>query len=207
MQASAASGNSSSSSSSSSLPSGLTGWAAFTKATSNVGPSSTKLSTSQPGNSKTSPAASGSKPVGLSALANVKPALATKPAGGSGAGSGNGNNGSGTVPLKAPPPLTLGKQVLSRSASGDSLGKMTVTGSLSPGTAPSSNLGGNGGSGGNGGGNGSNSGGSSSSSGNNNNGAKASADGKAPTSQESQLNAMKRLQMVKKKAAQKKLKK
>lgn len=209
VKATAASGNSSSSSSSSSsLPPGLTGWAAFTKATSNVGPSSTKLSTSQSGNSKTSPAASGSKPVGLSALANVKPALATKPSGGSSAGSGNGNNGSGTVPLKAPPPLTLGKQVLSRSASGDSLGKMTVTGSLSPGAAPSSSLGGNGGSGGNGAGNGGNSAGSSSSSGNNNNnGAKASADGKAPTSQESQLNAMKRLQMVKKKAAQKKLKK
>lgn len=36
---------------------------------------------------------------------------------------------------------------------------------------------------------------------------KASTDGKAPTSQESQLSAMKRLQMVKKKAAQRKLKK
>ncbi|KAG7458679.1 hypothetical protein MATL_G00223050 [Megalops atlanticus] len=54
--------------------------------------------------------------------------------------------------------------------------------------------------------------GSSSSSGsNNNNGAKGTADalagGKGHTSQESQLNAMKRLQLVKKKAAQKKLKK
>ncbi|XP_051754486.1 integrator complex subunit 12 [Ctenopharyngodon idella] len=205
VKASAASGNSSSSSSS--LPQGLTGWAAFTK-TSNVGPSSTKLSTSQPGSSKSTPPPSGSKPVGLSALANVKPGLANKPSGGSNGGSGNGNNGSSTVPMKPPPPLTLGKQVLSRSASGDSLGKMTVTGSLSPGAAPSSSLGGSGGSGGNGGGNGGNSGGSSSSNNNNNsNGAKASADGKTPTSQESQLNAMKRLQMVKKKAAQKKLKK
>uniref|UniRef100_A0A672M523 Integrator complex subunit 12 n=2 Tax=Sinocyclocheilus grahami TaxID=75366 RepID=A0A672M523_SINGR len=204
VKASVASGNSSSSSSS--LPPGLTGWAAFTK-TSNVGPSSTKLSTSQPGSSKSTPPPSGSKPVGLSALANVKPGLATKPSGSS-SGSGNGNNGSSTVPMKPPPPLTLGKQVLSRSTSGDSLGKMTVTGSQSPGAAPSSSLGGNGGSGGNGGGNGGNSGGNSSSSSNNNsNGAKASADGKTPTSQESQLNAMKRLQMVKKKAAQKKLKK
>ncbi|KAL0204596.1 hypothetical protein M9458_002614, partial [Cirrhinus mrigala] len=177
--ASVASGNTSSSSSS--LPPGLTGWAAFTK-TSNVGPSSTKLSTSQPGSSKSTPPPSGSKPVGLSALANVKPGLATKPSGGSSGGSGNGNNGSSTVPMKPPPPLTLGKQVL---------GKMTVTGSHS--------LGGNGGSGGNGGGNGGNSAGSSSSSSssnnNNSNGAKASADGKTPTSQESQLNAMKRLQM------------
>lgn len=145
--------------------------------------------------------------MGLSALANVKPGLANKPSGGSNGGSGNGNNGSSTVPMKPPPPLTLGKQVLSRSASGDSLGKMTVTGSLSPGAAPSSSLGGSGGSGGNGGGNGGNSGGSSSNNNNNSNGAKASADGKTPTSQESQLNAMKRLQMVKKKAAQKKLKK
>ncbi|XP_050977482.1 integrator complex subunit 12 isoform X2 [Labeo rohita] len=211
VKASVASGNTSSSSSS--LPPGLTGWAAFTK-TSNVGPSSTKLSTSQPGSSKSTPPPSGSKPVGLSALANVKPGLATKPSGGSSGGSGNGNNGSSTVPMKPPPPLTLGKQVLSRSASGDSLGKMTVTGSQSPGAAPSSSLGGNGGSGGNGGGNGGNSAGSSNSSSsssnnnnNSNNGAKASADGKTPTSQESQLNAMKRLQMVKKKAAQKKLKK
>lgn len=205
VQASAASGNSSSTSSS--LPQGLTGWAAFTK-TSNVGPSSTKLSTSQPGSSKSTAPPSGSKPVGLSALANVKPGLANKPSGGSNGGSGNGNNGSSTVPMKPPPPLTLGKQVLSRSASGDSLGKMTVTGSLSPGAAPSSSLGGSGGSGGNGGGNGGNSGGSSSNNNNNSsNGAKASADGKTPTSQESQLNAMKRLQMVKKKAAQKKLKK
>lgn len=201
VQAPAASGNASGSSSS--LPQGLTGWAAFTK-TSNVGPSSTKLSTSQPGSSKSTPPPSGSKPVGLSALANAKPGLANKPSGGSGGGSGNGNNGSSTVPMKPPPPLTLGKQVLSRSASGDSLGKMTVTGSLSPGAAPSSSLGGNGGSGGNGGGN---SGGSSGNNNNNGNGAKASADGKTPTSQESQLNAMKRLQMVKKKAAQKKLKK
>ncbi len=202
-----ASGNSSSSSST--LPPGLTGWAAFTK-TSNVGPSNTKLSTSQPGSSKSTPPPSASKPVGLSALANVKPGLASKSSGSSSsAGSGNGNNGSSTVPMKPPPPLTLGKQVLSRSTSGDSLGKITVTGSQSPGAAPSSSLGGNGGSGGNGGGNGGNSGGnsSSSSSNNNSNGAKASADGKTPTSQESQLNAMKRLQMVKKKAAQKKLKK
>ncbi|XP_043105911.1 LOW QUALITY PROTEIN: integrator complex subunit 12 [Puntigrus tetrazona] len=194
-----------SSSSNSSLPPGLTGWAAFTK-TSNVGPSSTKLSTSQPGSSKSTTPPSGSKPVGLSALANVKPSLATKPSGSGSGGSGNGNNGSSAVPMKPPPPLTLGKQVLSRSTSGDSLGKMTVTGSQSPGAAPSSSLGGNGGTGGNGGGNGA-SGGNSSSSSNNSNGAKASADGKTPTSQESQLNAMKRLQMVKKKAAQKKLKK
>ncbi|XP_056620142.1 integrator complex subunit 12 [Triplophysa dalaica] len=203
VKTSAVSGNSSSSNTSLPPSGGLTGWAAFTK-TSNVGPSSTKLGTSQQGGSKSTPPPSGSKAVGLSALANVKPGLATKPTGSGGGGTGNGNNGSSTVPIKPPPPLTLGKQVLSRSSSGDSLGKMTVTGSLSPGAAPSSSLGGNSGSGSNGGGNGGN---SSSSSNNNNNGAKASADGKAPTSQESQLNAMKRLQMVKKKAAQKKMKK
>lgn len=204
IQTSAATGSSSGSNTSLPPSGGLTGWAAFTK-TSNVGPSSTKLGTNQQGGSKSTPPPSCSKAVGLSALANVKPGLATKPSGGGGGGNGNGNNGSSTVPIKPPPPLTLGKQVLSRSSSGDSLGKMTVTGSLSPGAAPSSSLGGNGGSGSNGGGNGGNS--SSSSNNNNNNGVKASADGKAPTSQESQLNAMKRLQMVKKKAAQKKMKK
>ncbi|TRY75950.1 hypothetical protein DNTS_033506 [Danionella cerebrum] len=198
VKASAASG--SSSSSGSSLPAGLTGWAAFTK-TSNVGAAGPKLSSSQPGNSKPAPAASGPKPMGLSALATVKPALTAKATAGSSVG-GTGGNGSSAVPLKPPPPLTLGKQVLSRSASGDSVGKMTVTGSLSPSGAPSSNLTGNSGSGGNGGAVGGSSGNN-----NNSNGAKAAADGKLPTTQESQLNAMKRLQMVKKKAAQKKMKK
>ncbi|KAL7889620.1 hypothetical protein AOLI_G00018780 [Acnodon oligacanthus] len=205
----AASGNSTGGGSSLPSGSGLTGWAAFTK-TSTVGASSSKLGgNSQPGAAKPPQAPPGAKPMGLSALASVKPGA--KAPGSSGSGN-NGNNGSGSAPLKSPPPLTLGKQVLSRSSSGDSLGKLTVTGASSPGASSSSNLGGNGasGNGGGNGGNSSNSTGSSSASGNNNNNsnaAKASADGKTPTSQESQLNAMKRLQMVKKKAAQRKLKK
>lgn len=183
--------------------SGLTGWAAFTKS-STAGPSGTKLGSSPQGASgKSTPPTTGTKPAGLSVMANPKSGLGTKMSGSPGA-SNNGNNGSNTGTLKTPPPLTLGKQVLSRSSSGDSLGVVTVTGSSSTATSPGASsstpiggLGGNGGSGGNGGGNGGS-----------NNGAKlVSVDGKTHTSQESQLQAMRRLQMVKKKAAQKKLKK
>lgn len=114
-------------------------------------------------------------------------------------GGGNGNSGSGTaVPLKPPPPLTLGKPSLSRSSSSENPPK---SGSLSPGASASGGAG-------NGATQGSNSGASGNNGGNNGNGAaKISADGKTPTSQESQINAMKRLQLVKKKAAQRKMKK
>ncbi|XP_038569197.1 integrator complex subunit 12 isoform X2 [Micropterus salmoides] len=177
-------------SSSSSSGSGLTGWAAFGAKTNPSLPTSSKLGSSGPsGSHKTLTTPSGQKPVGLSGLAGAKSGLA----GAKIPGNGNGN-GSSQVPLKPPPPLTLGKQPLNRSSSGESQGK----GSASSGAgSPSGSLvsaGGNGGS--NGGGNG-----------NNGNGSKAASGDKAPTSQESQLNAMKRLQLVKKKAAQKKLKK
>ncbi|CAL8330160.1 unnamed protein product [Merluccius merluccius] len=174
---------------SSSSGSGLTGWAAFVaKTTPSSVMSGTKLASSGPGTNA-------QKPAGLSGLAGTKTGLgATKPSGGNGSGS------SAAAQSKQPPPLPLGKQSLSRSSSGESQGKAPSSGGGgggggSPGSSQSS--GGNGGgSGGNGGGNG-----------NNGNGSKVIPGEKAPTSQESQLNAMKRLQMVKKKAAQKKLKK
>nr|XP_043884913.1 integrator complex subunit 12 [Solea senegalensis] len=187
LKASATSANPTTNSSSSS--SGLTGWAAFGAKTSSAVPPSSKLGSSGPsGSSKTLAAPSGQKPVGLSGLAGAKsgPGSAKVPAGGNGSSSSQ-------VPQK-PPPLTLGKQPLNRSSSGESQGKGSAS---SGGGSPSSSqasAGGNGGS--NGGGNG-----------NNGNGSKAAPGDKAPTSQESQLNAMKRLQLVKKKAAQKKLKK
>ncbi|XP_064782695.1 integrator complex subunit 12 isoform X1 [Oncorhynchus masou masou] len=203
----AVSANPSSSGGSLQSGSGLTGWAAFGAKTSAGPGASTKPGSSGPsGSNKTSSTSTppGQKPAGLSGLASSKTGGGL---GGSGSkmaiGGGNGNNGDGgngssSVPLKPPPPLTLGKQTLNRSSSGENQGKGTSPGSSPSGPQPS--LGGNsGGSGGNGAGNG------------NGNGSKAAAEapggGKAPTSQESQLNAMKRLQMVKKKAAQKKLKK
>ncbi|KAM4594110.1 integrator complex subunit 12 isoform 1-T1 [Fundulus diaphanus] len=173
------------SSSSSSPGSGLTGWAAFGAKTNPSVPATSKLASSGPsGSSKTLTAPSGQKPVGLSGLAGAKSGLG----GAKVTGSSNGN-GSGQATLKPPPPLTLGKQALNRSSSGESQGK----GSASPGAgSPSGSQAAAGGNGGNnGGGNG-----------NNGNGSKG-----APTSQESQANAMKRLQIFKKKAAQKKLKK
>uniref|UniRef100_A0A3Q1HSR5 Integrator complex subunit 12 n=1 Tax=Acanthochromis polyacanthus TaxID=80966 RepID=A0A3Q1HSR5_9TELE len=175
---------------SSSSGSGLTGWAAFGAKTSPSLPVSSKLGSSGPsGSSKTLTAPSGQKPVGLSGLAGTKSGL-----GGAKISGGNNGNGSSQVNLKAPPPLTLGKQPLNRSSSGEGQGKGSASsGAGSPGSSQPS-TGGNGGS--NGGGNG-----------NNGNGSKAAPGDKAPTSQESQLNAMKRLQLVKKKAAQKKLKK
>ncbi|XP_029950679.1 integrator complex subunit 12 [Salarias fasciatus] len=176
------------SSSSSSSGSGLTGWAAFAAKTSPSLPASSKLGSSGASGSSKTLTPSSQKPVGLSGLAGAKSGIGSaKLAGGS-----NGN-GSGQVSLKPPPPLTLGKQPLSRSASGESQGKGSASsGAGSPGSSQPSG-------GGNGGGNGAGNG-------NNGNGSKASL-GDKPTSQESQLHAMKRLQMVKKKAAQKKLKK
>lgn len=170
--------------------SGLTGWAAFGAKTSPSLPASSKLGSSGPsGSHKTLTTPSGQKPVGLSGLAGAKSGLG----GAKIPGSGNGN-GSSQAPLKPPPPLTLGKQPLNRSASGESQGKGSATSGGGSPSGSQASAGGNGGN--NGGGNG-----------NNGNGSKAAPGDKAPTSQESQLNAMKRLQMVKKKAAQKKLKK
>ncbi|KAI1883600.1 hypothetical protein AGOR_G00233240 [Albula goreensis] len=190
-------------SSSSSIPSssGLTGWAAFGAKTATTGPTGAKLGSGLQGSGgKASTAPSIPKPPGLSGLAGAKAGLATKASPGSSAGS----EGPSPPPLKPPPPLILGKPGLNRSSSSDSVNKVGV--SVSASSQPSSS--GNGSSGGNGNSSGSGSGGNNN---NNNNGAKAateaSAGGKTPTTQESQLNAMKRLQMVKKKAAQKKLKK
>ncbi|KAM6429190.1 integrator complex subunit 12 isoform 1-T2 [Rhynochetos jubatus] len=190
----AVSGNSASTSVSSSATSGLTGWAAFAAKTSSANPSAAKLgSAAQSASGKPAASASSQKPVGLSGLATSKTGLGSKMA----------SAGSSTSPvqLKPPPPLTLGKTALSRSVSSDNVSK---AGLPSPsGTAPSTT--------------------GAAGSGNGNSGTAPSAAGaagkapadtgnqsaslKGPTSQESQLNAMKRLQMVKKKAAQKKLKK
>ncbi|XP_046511576.1 integrator complex subunit 12 [Equus quagga] len=188
------SGNFSTTSVSSSVTSGLTGWAAFAVKTSG-GPSAAKLSLSTQ-NSSGKPAASSAnqKPVGLTGLASSSK-------GGIGSKVGSSSSTTPTVPLKPPPPLTLGKTSLSRSVSCDNVSKVGLPSpsSLVPGS--SSQLSGNGNSG--------TSGPSGSTAG------KTTAEPssspstslKGPTSQESQLNAMKRLQMVKKKAAQKKLKK
>ncbi|XP_068177603.1 integrator complex subunit 12 [Antennarius striatus] len=188
VKASATSANPTSSSSSSC--SGLTGWAAFGAKTSPTLPASSKLGSSgQSGSHKNLPTPSGQKPAGLTGLGAAKSGLGSTKT----PGSGNGN-GSSQVPLKPPPPLTLGKQPLNRASSSESQGKGSVSSGASSPSSSQAGAGGNGAN--NGGGNG-----------NNGNGSKAAPGDKAPTSQESQLNAMKRLQLVKKKAAQKKLKK
>lgn len=188
------SGSSSSTSVSSSATSGLTGWAAFAAKTSSAGPSTAKLnSATQNSGGKPAASAASQKPVGLTGLAaSSKSGLGSK--------IGPGSGTSPTVPLKPPPPLTLGKTGLSRSVSCDNVSKIGLPSptSLVPGS--SGQLSGNGNSG------------SSAPSGNSTSkttesSSSPSASLKGPTSQESQLNAMKRLQMVKKKAAQKKLKK
>ncbi|XP_057698640.1 integrator complex subunit 12 [Corythoichthys intestinalis] len=181
------------SSNSSTSGSGLTGWAAFGAKTSPSLSINSKLGSSgSSGSNKAMATPPGQKPVGLSSLAGNKSGLgATKVP-----GSGNGN-GATQLSLK-PPPLTLGKQPLNRSSSSESQGKGSVSssGAASPGSSQAS-PGSSGTSGNNNGGN----------NGNNGNGSKVLPGDKAPTSQESQLHAMKRLQLVKKKAAQKKLKK
>ncbi|XP_067153683.1 integrator complex subunit 12 isoform X2 [Apteryx mantelli] len=191
----AVSGNSASTSVSSSATSGLTGWAAFAVKTSSASPSTAKLgSTVQSASGKPAASSNNQKPVGLSGLATSKPGLGSKVA--------SANNSTNPVQLKPPPPLTLGKTTLSRSVSSDNVSKVGLPSPSS--TAPSSSSsqvpGGNGNSGTAG-----NSGGSASKTAADTGNQSASL--KGPTSQESQLNAMKRLQMVKKKAAQKKLKK
>uniref|UniRef100_A0A8C5KMB5 Integrator complex subunit 12 n=1 Tax=Jaculus jaculus TaxID=51337 RepID=A0A8C5KMB5_JACJA len=189
------SGNSSSNNVSSSVTSGLTGWAAFAAKTSSAGPSTAKLSSTAQNNSgKPTTSSATQKPVGLTSLA-------TSTKGGISSKIGSGTSTSPTVPLKPLPPLTLGKTGLSRSVSCDNVSKVGLPSpsSLVPGN--SSQLSGNG--------NSATSGpsGSATSKTTSESSSTPSASLKGPTSQESQLNAMKRLQMVKKKAAQKKLKK
>ncbi|NXT27831.1 INT12 protein, partial [Syrrhaptes paradoxus] len=190
----AISGNSASTSVSSSATSGLTGWAAFAAKTSSANPSTAKLgSTAQSTSGKPAASSNNQKPVGLSGLATSKTGLGSKIA--------SANNSTNPVQLKPPPPLTLGKTTLSRSVSSDNVSKVGLPSPSS--TVPStssqvSSGNGNSGTAGNSGGSASK---STADTGN------QSASLKGPTSQESQLNAMKRLQMVKKKAAQKKLKK
>ncbi|XP_070614034.1 integrator complex subunit 12 [Erythrolamprus reginae] len=182
------SGNSTTASVSSSSNSGLTGWAAFAAKTSSAGPSTAKMgSATQSTSGKPASGSNNQKPPGLSGLATTKGV-------GSKATSASGTNPSQLKPL---PPLTLGKVSLSRSVSSDNVSKVGLpnAGSSAPGNSPT--IGGNGSSASSG----SSSSKSSTESGN------QSPSLKGPTSQESQLNAMKRLQMVKKKAAQKKLKK
>ncbi|XP_062430141.1 integrator complex subunit 12 isoform X2 [Rhea pennata] len=192
----AVSGTSASTSVSSSATSGLTGWAAFAVKTSSASPSTAKLgSTAQSASGKPAASSNNQKPVGLSGLATSKPGLGSK--------IPSANNSTNPVQLKPPPPLTLGKTTLSRSVSSDNVSKVglpspssTVPSSSSSSQVPSGN--GNSGTTGN---SGSSASKTAADTGN------QSASLKGPTSQESQLNAMKRLQMVKKKAAQKKLKK
>ncbi|XP_004703350.1 integrator complex subunit 12 isoform X2 [Echinops telfairi] len=188
------SGNSSNTSVSSSVTSGLTGWAAFAAKTSSAGPSTVKLSSTAQNNSgKPTTSSANQKPVGLTGLAtSSKGGLASK--------IGSSNSTSPTIPLK-PPPLSLGKTGLSRSVSCDNVSKVGLPSpsSLVPGS--SSQLSGNGNSGPSG------PSGNTSSKTTSESSSSSSVSLKGPTSQESQLNAMKRLQMVKKKAAQKKLKK
>uniref|UniRef100_A0A8C3JUL3 Integrator complex subunit 12 n=1 Tax=Calidris pygmaea TaxID=425635 RepID=A0A8C3JUL3_9CHAR len=190
----ATSGNSASTSVSSSATSGLTGWAAFAAKTSSANPSTAKLgSTAQSTSGKPAASSNNQKPVGLSGLATSKTGLGSKIA--------SANNSTSPVQLKPPPPLTLGKTTLSRSVSSDNVSKVGLPSPSSAAPSTSSQVSsGNGNSGTAG-----NSGGSASKTATDTGNQSTSL--KGPTSQESQLNAMKRLQMVKKKAAQKKLKK
>nr|XP_020652045.1 integrator complex subunit 12 isoform X2 [Pogona vitticeps] len=186
------SGNSASANVSSSSTSGLTGWAAFAAKTSSAGPSTAKLgSTTQSTSGKPTTASNNQKPVGLSGLATAKAGLGSKI---------SSNSSTSPVQLKPLPPLTLGKTGLCRSVSSDNVSKIGLPSPSSSAPVSSQTAGGNG-SAGTTGSSGSNTSKSSGESGN------QSPSLKGPTSQESQLNAMKRLQMVKKKAAQKKLKK
>ncbi|KAM8938685.1 integrator complex subunit 12 [Pelodytes ibericus] len=198
----AVSSNSSNSATSSTAASGLTGWAAFGAKTASSVPVTAKLSsTAQPSTGKPPTLSAGQKTAGPPSLAPSKTGSVSKTGGGS-------SSNSTPIPLKPLPPLILGKTGLSRSMSSDNVSKSSLP-------SPSTTSSGSGGiiSGqlntGNGGGGSSSSAGSSGGS-----SSKAAIDpnnqqsgAKGPTSQESQLNAMKRLQMVKKKAAQKKLKK
>ncbi|KAL4640472.1 integrator complex subunit 12 [Arapaima gigas] len=100
--------------------SGLTGWAAFGAKAS---PSCAKVGPSTSGNNGKG-ASANQKPAGLSGLTSTRSGLGAKIAGGTGC-----NNSSGAaVPLKPPPPLTLGKPGLTRVSGSDS-SKVGATGS------------------------------------------------------------------------------
>ncbi|NWH51761.1 INT12 protein, partial [Fregata magnificens] len=190
----AVSGNSASTSVSSSATSGLTGWAAFAAKTSSANPSTAKLgSTAQSASGKPAASSNNQKPVGLSGLATSKTGLGSKIA--------SANNSTNPVQLKPPPPLTLGKTTLSRSVSSDNVSKVGLPSPSSTAPSTSSQVSSGNGNSGTAGSSGSSTSKTTADTGN------QSTSLKGPTSQESQLNAMKRLQMVKKKAAQKKLKK
>ncbi|XP_066488852.1 integrator complex subunit 12 [Tiliqua scincoides] len=188
----AVSGNSNNASAASSSASGLNAWAAFLAKPNSTGPSTAKMgSTTQSTSGKPATASSNQKPVGLSGLTTAKAGLASKIT--------SPSSSTSPVQLKPPPPLTLGKTGLCRSVSSDNVSKVGLP-------SPSSTSGSSQASSGNGSGGAAGSGGSSTSKSSGESG-NQSPSLKGPTSQESQLNAMKRLQMVKKKAAQKKLKK
>ncbi|XP_068087483.1 integrator complex subunit 12 [Hyperolius riggenbachi] len=192
---SASSGNSSNTGSSSSAASGLTGWLAIGK-TSNTAPVTSKLASSAQGTGGKPPSLSAAqKPLGSVGLAPLKSSSASKP--------GSGSSSLSTLPQKPLPPLILGKTGLTRSMSSDNVSKTSLP---SPsvglsGSSMNSQIGSNNGVGSTTGSSGSSSGKSAVDPSTQQSGAKG------PNSQESQLIAMKRLQMVKKKAAQKKLKK
>ncbi|KAM5192120.1 integrator complex subunit 12 [Mantella aurantiaca] len=192
---SSSSGNSSISGSSSSAASGLTGWAAFGAKTANAVPVTSKLgSSAQTASGKPPSLSVAQKALGTTGLASIKSGSTSK--------SGSGSSNTSSLPIKPLPPLVLGKTNLSRSMSSDNISKTGLPSpSISSSGSISSQLGSS-----NGGGSSAGNSGSSSS--------KAAVDpstqqsgAKGPTSQDLQLTAMKRLQMVKKKAAQKKLKK
>ncbi|KAM4708234.1 integrator complex subunit 12 isoform 1-T2 [Discoglossus pictus] len=187
------SGNSTNAGVLSSAASGLTGWAAFGAKTASAVPVTTKLGTTAQSSSVKPPTLSTSqKPTIVSSLASTKASSASKTA--------SASSSPNAIPLKPLPPLILGKTGLSRSMSSDNVSKVGLpspsTSSSGIGSSINTQMSNN-----NGGGS------SAGSSGNSNSKAAADSGAKGPTSQESQLNAMKRLQMVKKKAAQKKLKK
>lgn len=189
------SGNSSSTSVSSSVTSGLTGWAAFAAKTSSAGPSTAKLnSITQNDSGKPATSSVNRKSVGL-------PGLRTSSKGGIGSKIGSSNSTAPTVPLKPPPPLTLGRTGLSHSVSCDNVSKVGLPSPTSVIPESCSQLSGNGNSGAPG------PSGSATSKTTSESSSSPSMSLKSPTSQESQVNAMKRLQMVNKKATQKKLKK
>ncbi|XP_077156826.1 integrator complex subunit 12 [Paroedura picta] len=194
----AVSGNNSNASVSSST-SGLTGWAAFAAKTSSAGPSTTKIgSTAQSTSGKPTAASNNQKPVGLSGLATAKVGLGSKIT--------SPSSSTAPVQLKPLPPLTLGKTGLCRSVSSDNVSKVGLLNSSSSAPSSSSSSSSQTASGIGSGGTAAGSSGSSTSKSSTESGGPLPSV-KGPTSQESQLNAMKRLQMVKKKAAQRKLKK
>ncbi|NXU71124.1 INT12 protein, partial [Oreotrochilus melanogaster] len=161
--------------------------------TSSASPSTAKLgSAAQSAGGKPAASPNNQKPVGLSGLATSKTGLGSKIA---------SSSSTNPVQLKPPPPLTLGKTPLSRSVSSDNVSKVGLPSPSSATPSSSSQVSGGNGSSGTAGSTGGSTSKATAETGN------QSASLKGPTSQESQLNAMKRLQMVKKKAAQKKLKK